>query len=168
MQLHTANTIQSQEFASQRIKGQCAGRHFAHSLGRQRELECWQRLERQRESCRQPESVERREPGPVSKLSSFTCLTYREACVCLSHPPSILPISIRCSESAIYFLSLSVPTSHAICRKNFSRSNSSDAFVRYISLLSRVLWLAIKIFRIVSINRASMLDPKLYRVNLSK
>ena len=79
MRLNTVNTIQSQEFASRRIKGQCTGRRFAHSLGRERELECRQRLERQRESRRQPESVERREPGPVSKLSSFSCLTYREA-----------------------------------------------------------------------------------------
>ena len=95
MRLHAANTIQSREFARWRIKGQCTGRYFAHSLGRERELECRQRLERQRESRRQPESVERRKRGPVSKLSLFKCLTHREAFVCLIHPPSILPISIR-------------------------------------------------------------------------
>lgn len=48
----------------------------------------------------------------------------------LIHPPSIFPISFKCSESVIYFLLSSTLNSHPTWRKNFSESSLMLAFCR--------------------------------------
>ena len=52
------------------------------------------------------------------------------------HPPSIFPISFKCSESVIYFLLSSALSSHEICRKNLSESSLMLALRRYGSFCS--------------------------------
>jgi len=75
-----------------------------------------------RESLRSP-------PAPVAGGVSF--------CTLRSQPPSILPMSCRGSDSATYFLLSKSFTSHATCRKNFSKSIFPAAFCTYGNFCSR-------------------------------
>src|SRR3989344_2866021 len=104
--------------------------YFAQSLGGQRELEPeLRRLERERQLGCQPERVECRQPGSLEIIFVQNPGFYRDF-VCFCQPPSILPISFRLFDNAIYLFTSSISISHAICNINFNISNESEALVR--------------------------------------
>lgn len=68
-------------------------------------------------------------------------------------PPSIRPISSKCSERIMYFLLSTDFISQEICKKNFNSSSLAFAFLKKGNFCSRVSRLAMKIFSVVSTNR---------------
>lgn len=59
---------------------------------------------------------------PADAGFSFTLLA------CRFHPPSIFPISLNFSESAMYFFVSNAFISQSTCKKNFTRSSRTAAF----------------------------------------
>lgn len=67
--------------------------------------------------------------SPVYLAGVFDRIPFR-------HPPSILPVSSIGSERAIYFFVSICLCSHAICRKNLTRSRERILASRYASFFS--------------------------------
>ena len=88
--------------------------------------------------------------------------------IALIHPPSILPTSFNFSEIFMYFLSSKDFISQEICRKNFSKSNLTEAFFREINFSNLSELLAFIIFSITSKNKESILAPRVYRESFEK
>src|SRR3989344_3051075 len=76
-----------------------------------------------------------------------------------SHPPSILPASLSCSEIRTYFLLSSALISQATCRKNLAMSSFIAARSTYGSFFSLVRKLAMKIASTVSTSEESIFPP---------
>ncbi len=64
--------------------------------------------------------------GSVGKY--FYLFFARDSSICLVHPPSILPISLRYAEMAVYFLLSNAFISQATLKKNLSISSLMPAF----------------------------------------
>lgn len=88
----------------------------------------------------------------------FAGFSFVDACLC--QPPSIFPISSKCSDKAINFLLSNALLSHATRRKNFSRSNLIDALCKYGSFCSFKRQLATKSASVVSTNNRSIFAPR--------
>lgn len=82
---------------------------------------------------------------------------------CFIQPPSILPVSSNFSERAIYFFVSNDLISHAIWRKNLSKSSLVTAPFILISLSCRVINAAEKIYSIISRKNKSIFAPSVYR-----
>lgn len=87
---------------------------------------------------------------------------------CPIHPPSIFPISFKCSESAIYFLSSRDFVSQSTISKIFSVSIFRIANRTYGVFSSRERNAAMATDSIASIKRESILCPREYLWSLGK
>src|SRR3989344_609415 len=124
------NSIQSQESACWRIKGRWQRRCFAQkwAVNANWNSDGWN------VNVNSVANQDRWNAGNqiLSKLFLFKDPYYR-VFVCLIQPPSILPISSNSFDSAIYRFVSSAPICQTICKRNFIRSNVSEALIRYSS-----------------------------------
>jgi len=88
--------------------------------------------------------------------------------VSLIHPPSILPISSRSAETAMYLLLSTALICQAICRKNFAKSSLEFAFTRSGSFELFAKLADTKTSSIVSTNNKSIFAPSENRELLGK
>jgi len=106
---------------------------------------------------------------PPAQLSLF--LRFKKAEFYLTdfiQPPNIFPTSSNFSERLIYFLSSKDFISQAICKKNLSKSNLTEARLRKISFSALSEYPAFMVFSITSKNKASIFVPSVCLESLEK
>lgn len=102
-------------------------------------------------------------------FSRNSCISpaYRAGVFCSMprlHPPSIRPISFKSSDNSVYVAVCRILSSHAICRKNFNKSNLPFAFARMGGFCSFWRYCAIKSSSSMSKKRASIFAPMVKRI----